>query len=336
MKSKFIGIGICFMLLTTVLVSATPLNRLHNTSTITQPASATMVDVPVWTIGNSWTYQINDISINYTSDTQTILLHGSLSEIPLTVINTTGDYYTLHFETTMDGLGYINAVSDEGPINISIAISDLALQGNVLIQKSNLGIKDITVSFENQKISFNIIDQPFITLPSWLHIISAKFTSDLDVNIDISVALLSFPFNTGMYWDLVATSFSLNGQIQSKLFNLLHFLNNFAKLFGVTLLPDEIASLLPIINMHDALNTFVGTNVFDIPGFPGVFYCPATETVTVPAGTFEAYNITLLGGIGHCYYAPSAGSIIKLQGNFADLIPFVESVDMTLLDTSYT
>jgi hypothetical protein len=335
MKTKLIGIGICLMLLTTVLVTATPLNRLK--STTSQTASITMVDVPVWEIGDSWMYQINDISINYTSDTQTLLLHGSLSELPLTVTDNTGDYYTMHFDTTMNGLGYINAVSEEGPINVSISISDLALQGTVLIQKSNLGIKEITVSFDQQKISFNIIDQPFITLPSWLHLISVKFSSDLDVNCDLSVALLSFPFNTGMNWDLVATSFSLDGQVQSKLFNLLHFLNNFAKLFGVTLLPDEIASLLPIINLHDALDTFIGTNIFDIPGFPGVFYCPATETVTVPAGTYtDAYNITILGGIGQCYYAPSAGNIIKLRGNFADLIPFVESIDITLLDTTYS
>jgi hypothetical protein len=334
MKTKLIGILLCLMLLTTIVATATPINTLARKEKHIQ-TSAPMVDVPIWEVGDTWTYDVNDISINYTSDTQKVLLHGTISELPLRVTNTEGDYYTLSFETTLDGIGYVNADSGEGPVNISVTISDLSIQGTVLVDKTQLGIKDIQVSFDNQKITFNIIEQPYLRLPSWLHILSAKFTSDIDVNCDSSVALLSFPFNTGSYWDLLATSFSVNGQLQSKLFSLLLFVHNIAKLFGVELLPAEIAALLPIIDFNDALNSFVGTNVFDIPGFAGVFYCPATETITVPGGTYDAYNITLMGGIGQCYYAPAAGSIIKLRGNFADLIPFVQSIDLTLLDTTY-
>jgi hypothetical protein len=335
LKIKLIGIIICFMLLTTLFTTATQATNLRTITTEPQ-TSSTMVDVPVWEIGDTWTYEIDDISIDYTTDTQSVQLHGTLSELPLEVTSTTGDFYTLGFETTMDGTGYINAESEDGPVNVSLTISDLAIQGTVQIDKTNLGIKDIQVYFDNQKISFNIIDQPFLPLPSWLHVISAKFTSNIDVSCDTSVSLLSFPLFTGIYWDLLATSFSVNGQIQSKLFNLLSFINNLVKLFGVELLPAEIAALLPVIDFNEALNTFVGTNIFDIPGFAGVFFCPATETVSVPAGTYDAYNITLMGGIGQCYYAPAAGSIIKLRGNFEDLIPFVKSIDLTLLDTTYS
>ena len=334
MKTKLIGILICLTLLTTIGATALPVNTLLKEKK-TQ-TSSTMVDVPIWEVGDTWAYEVDDLFINYSTDTQSILLHGSISELPLQVTSTAGDYYTLSFQTSMNGIGYINAISEEGPVNVSITISDLAIQGTVQVDKDNLGIKDIQVSFDNQKISFNIIDQPFITLPSFLHIISSKFTSNIDVNCDISVALLSFPLNTGIFWDLIATSFSVNGQIQSKLFNLILFIHNIASLFGVEILPAEVAALLPIVDFNEALTSFVGTNVFDIPGFTGVFFCPATETYSVPAGTYEAYNITLMGGIGQCYYAPAAGSIIKLRGNFADLIPFVESIDLTLLQTTYT
>jgi hypothetical protein len=337
MKTKIIGLLICIMLLTTLFAAAKPANTIsEKTSATTQSASASMVDVPVWTVGDTWTYQVDDISINYTTETQSIQLHGSLSELPLEVTSTTGDFYTLSFETTMNGIGYINANPVDGPVNVSVTISDLAIHGTVQIEKSSLGIKDISLSFDNQKITFNIIDQPFLPLPNWLHVLSAKFTSDIDVNCDISVALLTFPLNTGMLWDLVATSFSVNGQLESKLFNLLYFLNNFVKLFGRELIPAEIAALLPIIDFNEALTSFLGTNVFEIPGFVGVFYCPATETVSVPAGTYDAYNITLMGGLGQCYYAPTAGNIIRLRGNFESLIPFVQSIDLTLLDTTYT
>lgn len=336
MKTKLIGIFVCIMLLTTLFAAAQPANIILGTTTKTQTASTTMVDVPVWDIGDSWTYQIDDISIDYTTDTQSILLHGTITDFPLEVTSTTGDFYTLSFATTMDAIGYINANPVEGPVNVSVTISDLAIHGTVTVEKSSLGIKDIALSFDNQRISFNIIDQPYVTLPSWLRILSAKFTSDVDVNLDISVALLTFPLNIGMFWDLIPTSFSINGQIQSKLFNLLNFINNIAKLFGIELLPAEIASLLPIIDFNEALTSFVGTNEFEIPGFPGLFYCPATETVTVPAGTYDAYNITLLGGIGQCYFAPTAGNIIQLRGDFQEFIPFVKSIDLTLKNTNYS
>ncbi len=335
MKIKIIGILVCLMLLTTIGATATPLTTLLKQKH-TSSASTSMVDVPIWEIGDKWTYEVSDISINYTTDTQSILLQGSITQLPLEVTSTEGDYYTLGFQTTMSGIGYINANSEEGPVNVSVTISDLAIQGTVQVDKTKLGIKDIQVSFDDQKISFNIIEQPFIPLPSFLHVISPKFTSDIDVNCNISAALLSFPLDTGLYWDLVATSFSVNGQIQSKLFNLILLIHNIVKLFGKELLPAEIAALLPVIDFNEALTTFVGTNTFEIPGFAGVFYCPATETYSVPAGTYEAYNITLMGGIGQCYYAPDAGSIIKLRGNFADLIPFVESLDLTLLNTTYS
>lgn len=237
MKTKLIGSLICLMLLTT-LFAATQAGKTNQgaISTRTQVASAPMIDVPVWELGDSWTYQIDDISLNYSTGTQSVLIHGSLSTLPLEVTSTAGDFYTLSFETTMDGVGYINADPGDGPVNISVTISDLAIQGAIQVQKSNLGIKDIALSFDNQKITFNIIEQPYIPLPTWLHLISAKFTSDIEINCNYSLALLSFPFGTGVFWDLIGTDFSINGQIQSKLFNLLYFINNIVKLFGKELL----------------------------------------------------------------------------------------------------
>ncbi len=337
MKTKIIGIIISIMLLTTLYAAALPMNTLQqNTLSKTQHASSTIVDVPVWEVGNTWTYQVSDLSLNFTSDTQTVLLHTSIDELPLVVMNVTDEYYTLSFSTTMDGIGYVNADQGDGPVNVSVSISDLAIQGTILVEKTTLGIKDITLSFDQQKLSFNIIQQPYIQLPDWLRKISAKFTSNVDVSCDVSVALVSFPLSPGMFWDLVATNFTVNGKLSSFLFNVLNFINNFAKLFGKDFLPAEIAALLPIIDFHEALSTYLGTNVFLLPGFVGAFYCPDTETVDVPAGTYDAYNISLLGGLAKCYYAPTAGNVIQLQGDFQDFIPFVKSLDLVLLSTNYS
>src|SRR4030042_2038376 len=118
MKTKLIGSFICLMLLTTLFAAAQPGKTNQETiSTTTQPASATMIDVPVWELGDSWTYQVNDISLNYSTGTQSVLLHGSLSTLPLEVTSTAGDFYTISFETTMNGAGYINANPGDGAVN---------------------------------------------------------------------------------------------------------------------------------------------------------------------------------------------------------------------------
>jgi len=40
--------------------------------------------------------------------------------------------------------------------------------------------------------------------------------------------------------------------------------------------------------------------------------------VTVEAGTFDAYNISVMKGLGHIYYAPEVGNIIKISGHSID------------------
>ena len=337
MKDKLIGLLISIMLLTTILVAAKPVDKMGvNTTSKTVISSSSMADVPVWQIGDVWTYQVDDISFNFSSETQSVFLSASIAELPLEVTDTTGDFYTLSFETTMDGQGHIYADQGDGPVNIEVTLTSLEISGTVRIEKSTLGIKDITISFDKQKLTFNIIDQPYLPLPSWLRIISAKITSDVDVNCDTSIALLSFPLNTGVYWNLTATNFSVDGQIQSFFFKVIYFLNNFAKLFGKGFLPLEVAALLPVIDINEALTTFLGGNVFQIPAFAKAFFCPNTETINIPAGTYEAYNITLMSGVGQCYYAPTAGNVIKLTGNFQYIIPLLNSIDMVLLSTTYS
>ncbi len=83
MKTKLIGLLICLMLLTTLFAAAKPANTiLEKTSAKTQTAS-TMVDVPVWAVGDTWTYQVDDISINYTTEPNRFSYKGLYQSFPL-------------------------------------------------------------------------------------------------------------------------------------------------------------------------------------------------------------------------------------------------------------
>jgi len=337
MKTKLIVSLVSLMLLTTIFAVAKTTPTISETpSSETSQVSSAGVDVPTWEVNDTWTYHIDDISVDFSDENISMILQISVDALPLEVTDTAGDYYTLSFETTMDGYGYLSTTVDEGPVNISVTFTDLQIQGTLKVEKTTLGLKEVMVSFDKQKFTFNLAEQPFIPLPSWLHIISARITTDVTVACDTSVTVLSFPLVPGISWDLVATNFSLNGKIQSFFFTLLDFLNDIATLFGKSFLPENIAALLPVIDINEALTMYLGTNVFQIPSIENAFFCPFIETVEVPAGTYEAYNISLLDGLGYCYYAPAAGTIIKLTGNFQELIPFVKNIDLVLTDTTYS
>jgi hypothetical protein len=336
MKTKLIGVLICVMLMTTLLTVAKPPEKIENTSPTETMSSAYDADVPVWEVGDKWTYKIDNISINYYQESQTINLYLAIAELPLTVIDTAGDYYTLAFQTNMSGQGKVYTDQGDGPVNISITFTSIALSGNVIIEKSTLGVKEISASFEKQKFLVDIIDQPYIELPLWLRHISTKITMDITTNYDTPITMLTFPLNAGIFWNSTATNFSINGKIQCFWFKLLNFLNNLAKLFDKEFLPSEIAALLPIIDIKDALTTLGPGNVFQIPAIPNAFFCLNTENIIVPAGTYEAYNITLIGGLAQCYYAPTAGNVVKITGNFEDILPNVKNFNMELLSTTFS
>lgn len=336
MRTKLIGILVSMMLLTTFLALAHPI---HTTATTdqTKPTTASLaVDVPVWNIGDSWTYKVNELSLDVSNENQTIQLFLSIPQLPLIVTDTTGDYYTLSFTTTANGQGSINTDHGEGPVNISLLVENMQISGSIRFEKSTLGIKDFRIAFENQKFTFILNEQPYLPLPQFLQRLSVKVTSNLDIDSDTSVSILSFPMDIGLAWNLSAANLSANGKIQSRLLNFIYNLNLFAALLGFEFLPPEIANLLPIIDIKEALITFHGGNEFIIPSLPYAFFCLNTEDISVPAGIFEAFNITVLGGIGQCFFAPSAGNIVQLTGDIQDIIPFIQNINMELLETTYS
>jgi hypothetical protein len=289
----------------------------------------------VWEINDQWIYRIDSISINSHKENRAMNLSLTIAELPLTVISTTGDFYTLEFQTSVSGHFILNINTSKGPINLSMTFSNLQLSGNVLIEKSTLRIKEIAVAFIKEKFIIEI-KQPYITLPQFLQKISTKITMNMTQTYDTPLCLLTFPLNTGIFWNLNSTNFTTNGKIQSNLLNLLSFLNNIATQFGHKFLPPKFSALLPIIDIKEALIALGSDNVFKIPAIPFAFICYNTENITIPAGTYNAYTITLIGGKAQCYFAPIAGNVIKITGNFEEIIPNITNINMRLLSTNYS
>ena len=324
------------MLMTTLLAVAKPPQKRESTLSTETMSSAYNADVPVWEVGDQWTYQIDNISLLYQQEGKLINIYLTIADLPLTVINTTGDFYTLEFQTSAYGQAKINVDLGDGPVNMTITFSNLEISGNVLIEKSTLGIKEVSAAFSKGKFVVDIIKQPYIELPSFLQKISAKITMNMTTTFATPFSLLTFPLSTGIFWNSTSTNFTLNGKIQCLWLNLINFLNKMAKLFGYEFLPPEVAALLPVIDIKEALTTLGPGNVFEIPALVDAFFCLNTENIIVPAGTYDAYNITLIGGLAQCFYAPTAGNVIKITGNLEEIIPYITHINMELLSTNYS
>jgi hypothetical protein len=335
MKTKFIGILICIMLMTTLFAVAKPPQKIESKSSTETKSPLYNVDVPIWKNGDQWTYQIDDISIVTQQENKSIILHLSIANVPLTVVSTTGDTYTLEYKTTINGQLTVSVDKGNGPVNISMTFTDLDISGNILVDKSTLARKEISASFTREKFSIEI-EQSYIPLPSFLQKFSTKLTMNLKTSFDTPISLLKFPLNTGTSWNLKSTNATITGQIKSFYLYLINFINKIAKLFGKEFIPPEISALLPVIDIEKTLSTLGHGNVFSIPSIPDAFVCLNTENITVPAGTYDTYNITIFGGPAQCYYAPTAGNIVKIIGNLEEINPDIKNIKMELISTNYS
>lgn len=332
MKIKLFAIILCGMLLTTCVVFAAPSEKMMTTKTETRHVSSLSADVPVWHVGDFWTYKVNNVSVNFEEDNQTIDLTLSVDQLPLTVASISGDSYTLSFSTKASGHGLINIDAGDGPINMTIDFTNVKISGNVMIDKTMLGIKSIDANLKGL-FKLDIIQQPYFNFS--LHHIPIPITMNMTIDSNSSVSVLAFPMNIGISWNVSASDFTINGKIHSIWLNIIHFANTIADFFGKPFLSPQIDALLPVIDIKDVLTTIGIGNVFSIPEAPGIFNCLNTENITVPAGTFNAYNISIADGIGSIFYAPVAGNVVKIGGNFHDVIPYIQNLNMELIDTNY-
>lgn len=334
MKKKIIGILICGMLLTTCLVVARPIERNNDTPNRTEPVPLqTNVDAPIWEVGDTWTYKIDDITLSYNSTSQSVYLALSIDQLPLQVTAVNDNSYTASFTTTVSGELKIDMMTDSGPLKLDITFSNLAVSGSIEIEKTNLGIQSVAAEMKG-RFRVDIIEQHFINLP--LHRIPVPMRMNITADFDTPFAMLTFPLDTHMMWDAPGGSLTVNGKIHSVWFYIILFANNIMKIIGSPFLTDEMAALLPIIDIREALTATGHGNVYPIPALPKLYACNYTQEITVPAGTYTVYNITIADTLAYCYYAPAAGNVVKLQGNFGSLIPYITNIKMELLSTNYS
>ena len=341
MKIKLIGILICIMLTTTFITVATNTNNIQ----LSKPKNNEIMissfddDVPVWNKGDKWAYKIHDINLDV-DENKTIHVHLEIGELTFEVNEVNSDY-DVQFDAGLEGDYRIIIEEENGTIDVQGKLVGTQIAGNMLFTKDNLGIKKI-----DYKISGILTFKPNELPEDWnipniliIFPIPAQITTTLDFGNPYT--FLDFPMNDSKFWGLPETNFTVNGQIQSIWLTILNIINDIASAFNYELLPEELAALLPVIDIKEALETRGIGNIFNISEVPALFACFQKNDVNVTAGVFEAYNISvapinLTQALGRIYYSPEVKNIIKISGELIDLLPFITNLEMELIDYELT
>lgn len=352
MKIKVIAIAIGLMLVTTFLTIAEN-TRINTIDTIQneQTTISSNVTVPEWEIGDYWSFRIDTIKIDYEDENTTNTLHVTLNtdNITLSVTDDSGDTYVVSLNAILRGEGTLYYVSDDGPIDMSITLPEAQLTGRILFNQSNLGIQQGNVQLTGTlKVKINQLFSLGVPLPT----IPIPVAIDTTIESTVPYTIIDFPLNDSMNWSLPATNISVDGTIESIWLTILYYVNNFLRNHWtlvekiaplleidpmmVQTISDFLANpdILPVIKIGPALDLLLNISIFEIPLLESIFNCFFTETISVPAGTFSVYNISVADGIGLLYYAPDVGMIIKASGRFNDILPFITDLNAELISYS--
>lgn len=336
MKIKIIGILVSIMLMTTFLSVASDFEDMEseNHSINEKVTSSFDDDIPVWNIGDKWTYKIHDINMDV-EENETIHVHLEIDEFPLKVVGDSGDYNVEINNVKLKGNYHVIIEDENGTIDVEGQLIGTTFNGNIFFTKDTLGIKKIDYIISGiLTVTFNELPEDW-NIPNILKAIPIPATISTSLEFSTPYTFLDFPMNDTKLWGLPPTNFTVNGEIQSIWLVILNIINNIATAFNYPLLPENISALLPVIDIRDALETRGLGNVFDIPEVPSLFACFSKHSYSVLAGPFECYNISVAPinqthALGRIYYSPEAKNIIKISGELGDLLPFMTNLEMEL------
>lgn len=265
--------------------------------------------VPIWEVGDMWKYRINEIVYINEDLTNPVIIQFRDSILTLNVVSVSDDYYHLEYNTRQYGnfeFTFSNFnIKFFGRYNI---FRPLKIDGTLLINKNDLSISGFSIDLSG-KFKINFADKLLLTLP-----IRLDFSIELEA--DPGLKIINFPLVVENIYGLPSFNITVNGDIASPWFRILKIVNNIAKLFGTPILPEDFAQFLPNIDFGEILKMYSGDNIYyidnstwhDVP----LFAVAGFEDIVTEAGTFQAYEIILPFTMGSIFYAPEAGSMVKL------------------------
>ncbi len=348
MNTKYVVVVLGLFLLTPMVCQGKPLGS--DQMTPSGSPKTTTVDVPVWHVGDWWTYELELLTARIVETNQSYNFSLRSSSLNLTVVKDTGTMYTVAVTTPqLTGDVNVSYVLEEGVITVIASFNDTTVNGTLLFNKADLGIEQIQIHVSG-RLHAKITQIPGITLRRPIPIRGAAEIT-FNVTYDVPYTLLSFPFDLGSFWGRPEVNITVDGTVESRWLTRMDRINTFAQrhwgvvkfLSGILGMDTDVlknmsdmcAEILPIIHIGPMLQTYMGGNVFHLPQIPPIFICTGYGPVHVTAGDFDAYNISVLLE-GNIAYAPMVQNIIEISGHFTTAaFPYLKTLEIQLADTSY-
>ena len=235
-------------------------------------------DVPIWKVGDSWTYTISSFYVNYSYGGRKILMSGRIDDLKWIVSDITETTYVV----SVTGVVSAN-YNIETPVgNLILKLNGIVnpssntLRGTIIFNKANLHVVDVDATL------FGISSVGFYDLP-----ISIPLPIRISANGALSVPfpLFDFPLHLLKIWNL--PEIDLTGEL------------NFGGIFGLIKIPMTLTR-------HYDFTLFAFTCLLKTP--------IEVDAGTFDAW----HILSLIGGYYEYYYAPSVENIIKFDVNLAN------------------
>jgi len=282
MKKEIVGILICTLLIATMAIPISALNKVYE---IEPEPILKDADVPVWEVGDSWTYEIEF----FLRDPVNFSMGYNLScDLVWTVTDDSGENYILKGKgKSISVIGYVEST-------VMVNSRFITLKTEMRVGKADLGIKSFNHTVRGYvfiKMGKLVIPLP-IQVKTWR---TTKFTPHRQI--------LPFPLHDGK-----------NGTFDSV---------DLEEEFGTTM-------FWGLVNLENE-NSSYPTGIQN--------YTCNEEQITVPAGTFDAYNVTSHGHGSYVriHYNSDVGNAVSLYTKHV-----IENeiwwliVEYKLISTTYT
>ncbi|MBE3122308.1 MAG: hypothetical protein IMZ53_06275 [Thermoplasmata archaeon] len=268
MKRTIFGITVGILLLTTSISVAIAQSQLLSQTTSFDDT------VPEWEVGDSWTYTVDSLTINYDDQGQKLFIDGRIDDFTWTVTDTSDStYYQIDFTGKLTANYDIILTSMLGSIHLTGTFKNTLtrLKGTILFTKESLQIYEVTAEIKG--LSAATIAPLKFPLP-------LPFKLTIHAGLSVDFPLFDFPLSSFKFWSLPDLGVTMQAYA-SGIFGIIGFPINF---------------------------------IMQYSWIPLAFYCQDKQDVTVAAGTFSAYKIsTIIGEFFEYYYAPEVGNIIKID-----------------------
>jgi len=240
-------------------------------------------DTPQWNVGDSWTFD-GEGAFEMEESPLFLNLTGGFSGVQFIVTDEDADTYYVDFEGDLEAALVVTV--DNPPMDISATLRKTTLSGYVYFNKSDMGIREFYLNITG---SITASIEP-IPLP---------FSMSIRMTFTPPYAVLVFPLTVGSEWR--TSSSEMVVELGEDLISLIEQIVEMVK----KLVPSDVAEILDTL-----LETLKDMFPLEISVGSELAECVERENLTVKAGTYESYHISIY--MVELDFSPAAENIIRL------------------------